>query len=100
MFPGGDASGVFAIDSATGAITVSGGQTVDYEVAASYSLVVLAKDDNGGGSANTASVLVTVTITPDNEGTPTFAQSTYTVNDKDEDLAVGEIVTTVRFCFT
>lgn len=95
LFVAGDTSGVFAIDASTGDITVSGGQTVDYEVATTYSLSVLAKDDNGGIGANTATVLVTVSITPTNEFTPTFTQSIYTVNNKDEDLAVGDLVTTV-----
>ncbi len=53
----GDDDGQFAIDAATGAITVAG--ALDYETTASYSLTVAASD--AAGSTATATVTITVT---------------------------------------
>ena len=54
----GNADGKFAIDAATGAITVAG--ALDHETTPSYLLTVAASDGNEG----TATVSVTVTVTP------------------------------------
>ncbi len=52
----GDAEGVFAIDGASGAITVAG--ALDYETTPSYTLTVAAQEAEGG----TATTAVTITV--------------------------------------
>ncbi|HQR57915.1 MAG TPA: type I secretion C-terminal target domain-containing protein, partial [Azonexus sp.] len=60
---GGNAGGIFAIDPATGAITIAAGQTLDYETAASHTLTVTASD---GTLSDTAVITVNVNNLNDN----------------------------------
>ena len=66
---GGDPDDAFVIDSATGAITVSG--SLDHETTASYELTVQATD-----GTNTAEVEVSITVTDVNEP-PGFDSPSY-----------------------
>ena len=77
----GNADGVFAIDSNTGAITLVG--AVDFETGpAEYVLTVQVSDGNGG----TDTVLVTVTVTNVDEGDPVFTGDlTGAIQDVSED---------------
>ena len=67
----GNDDGLFAIDSATGAITYVGSGE-DAETTASHALTVSASD----GSASTEA-MVTVTVTNANDGTPMFGDASY-----------------------
>ncbi|XP_035677124.1 protocadherin Fat 4-like [Branchiostoma floridae] len=87
----GNSEQKFVIDSSSGAIGLA--QTLDRETTASYQLTVLAIDD-GGASALTGTTTVTVTVTDENDNTPVFAQSLYTVA-LDETTASGSPVVTV-----
>ena len=77
----GNADGLFAIDSNTGAITLVG--AVDFETGpAEYVLTVQVSDGNGG----TDTVLVTVTVTNVDEGDPVFTGDlTGAIQDVSED---------------
>ena len=77
----GNADGVFAIDSNTGAITLVG--AVDFEAGPTeYVLTVQVSDGNGG----TDTVLVTVTVTNVDEGDPVFTGDlTGAIQDVSED---------------
>ncbi len=66
----GNGDGAFAIDSASGAITVAG--SLDRETTASYTLTVQAADGNGG----TGTATVAVTVTKANEA-PVFGSDSY-----------------------
>ena len=76
---GGNTGNLFAIDSATGALTFVGSDSGDYEGSPrpTYSLTVEARDRASGGLADTATV--TVSLTGVNEA-PAFGQSSYTFN--------------------
>ena len=77
----GNADGVFAIDSNTGAITLVG--AVDFETGpAEYVLTVQVSDGNGG----TDTAVVTVTLTNVDEGDPVFTGDlTGAIQDVSED---------------
>ena len=77
----GNADGVFAIDSNTGAITLVG--AVDFETGpAEYVLTVQVSDGNGG----TDTAVVTVTVTNVDEGDPVFTGDlTGAIQDVSED---------------
>jgi hypothetical protein len=79
----GNSSGAFAIDAATGAITVANGALLNYEGQASYSLNVLVSD---GALSDAAAV--TINITNVNES-PAIANQTFTVG---ENSANGTLV--------
>ena len=82
-------AGVFALDSATGVITVSGDHPLDYETTPSYSLTVAVSD----GSL-TATATVTINVTNVNEA-PTITSSTFTIAENAGDGAtVGTITGT------
>ncbi|XP_060076862.1 protocadherin Fat 4-like [Ylistrum balloti] len=85
----GDGASYFTIDSSTGAITAS--VVIDYEANQYFSLIVQAVD---GVPALTAQCLVQVTMSDENDNTPTFNPTTYTVT-LSEDSAVSTTVTTV-----
>ena len=92
--PGGNTGSVWAINAATGDITVNA--ALDYETTESYTLVVKGTDKNGvtASDTKTASVAVIITITSENEADPTFGPTAYAVT-KAEDTAVGSAITTV-----
>ena len=54
----GDPNGAFAIDSATGEITVADGAQLDFESQASYSLTVQVQDNGTGTLTDTATVTI------------------------------------------
>ncbi|XP_033745648.1 protocadherin Fat 4-like [Pecten maximus] len=85
----GDGASYFAIDSSTGIITSTA--VIDYEVNTIFSMIVQAVD---GVPALTAQCLVQVTISDENDNTPTFNPTTYTVT-LSEDSPVTTTVTTV-----
>jgi len=57
-FVGGNESGAFAIDAATGRITVANAAALDYESRASFALAVQVTDDGGPALSSTATVTV------------------------------------------
>ena len=82
-------AGVFALDSATGVITVNGENTLDYETTPSYSLTVAVSD----GSL-TATATVTINVTNVNEA-PTITSSTFTIaEDAGDGATVGTLTGT------
>ena len=84
-----DNAGVFALDSATGVITVNGENTLDYETTPSYSLTVAVSD----GSL-TATATVTINVTNVNEA-PTITSSTFTIaEDAGDGATVGTLTGT------
>ena len=86
---GGDPDDAFVIDSATGAITVSG--SLDHETTASYELTAQATD-----GTNTAEVEVTITVT-DVDEPPVFDPASYSfsvVIDAAVGTAIGSVSAT------
>ncbi|MFC3912264.1 cadherin domain-containing protein, partial [Pseudaeromonas sharmana] len=75
---GGNAAGLFVIDSATGAISLATGQHLDYETAQQHQLTVSATD---GTRSDTATV--TINVGDSNDNAPT---SSNTILDLVEDL--------------
>jgi len=84
---GGNAGGIFAIDPATGAITIAAGQTLDYETAASHTLTVTASD---GTLSDTA--VITVNVNNLNDNAPNIVDATVSLN---ENVAAGTAVVNV-----
>ena len=82
----GNGGGAFAIDSASGAITVAG--SLDRETTASYTLTVQAADGNGG----TGTATVTVTVTKANEA-PVFGSDSYSFSVAETESAYSVIGT-------
>ena len=76
----GNASGIFVIDPATGAITISAGKTLDYETASQHVLTVRASD---GTLSDTA--LITVNVADLDDTAPTA-----TIVVADTSLTAGE----------
>jgi len=87
---GGNASGAFAIDSTTGAITVANSSSLDHEANGSYVLVVRVTDD--GSPALSAAADVIVTVADVNEAPAFTADGPFTV---DENAVAGTDVGTV-----
>jgi len=86
----GNDAGLFALDAASGALTVAG--ALDHETTASVSLTVEATT----ADAATATVAVTVTVTDVDEA-PAFGSATYTFSvaeDAAADAAVGTVAAT------
>ena len=84
----GNDADLFAIDAATGAITVAG--ALDYETTTSVSLTVQA---SSSGGAATATAPVTITVTNVDEA-PVFGAESYSFNVA-EDAALGTTIGTV-----
>ncbi len=84
-----DASALFMIDPANGAITLT--SALDYETAdaTTYTLIVTA--GISGSTDNDNTVEVTVNLVDTNDNAPTFAKTTYTL-DVNEDAASGDKV--------
>ena len=73
----------FAINRATGQLTVKAGANIDHDTAATQGVTVTVNDPSGNVPAGTAIVTTTVTITiSDVNEAPEFAGSTETVNMK------------------
>ncbi|XP_059502894.1 protocadherin-16-like isoform X2 [Stegostoma tigrinum] len=83
----GDANGHFHIDRNMGLLSTSSG--LDRESVPFYTLTIVAKDHGSPQSSSTVSVHVTVLDINDNS--PTFPQSSYSI-DIAEDSAVGTVL--------
>ena len=84
----GDGSSQFAIDGTTGVITTVVGQTIDYEIKTSYTLIIKAAD--GGTPSLSSYVAVTINIDDINDNSPVFSPSEFPVSVSEE---VGSSVT-------
>jgi len=73
---GGDTTGSFSVDEATGIVEVSG--ALDREVMAVYNLTVAARD--GGSPALQDTINVVVHLLDVNDYTPQFSQASYTAS--------------------
>ena len=77
---GGDDSGSFTIDSASGQLKIAAGTTLDFETDPSYSVTVTASDPDGEDSTATVSINLT-----DEDEAPTITETgttdTYDEND-------------------
>ncbi|MFM9965515.1 MAG: cadherin domain-containing protein [Planctomycetaceae bacterium] len=83
----GNASGVFAINAATGAITIADATLLDFEVTPSYALTVQATD---GVNSDTATITIDVT-----NQAPVIDDQTFSVSENAiTAAAVGTIVNT------
>ena len=76
---GGNTGGAFAIDAATGAITVASSAALDFETTPTFSLTVQVTDD--GAPAQSGSGAITVNLTNVNEPPVANAQSVTTPED-------------------
>ena len=85
----GNDDGIFAINSATGQITIADKTSLNYEAAASHSLTVKVTDNGVGALNDTATI--TVNVTDVNES-PTADDATLSVA---EDASNGAVVGTV-----
>ncbi len=85
----GDPNGAFAIDSATGEITVADGAQLDFESQASYSLTVQVQDNGTGTLTDTATVTIDLNDVND---APVVNDQSFAV---DENSANGTVVGTV-----
>ena len=75
---GGNASGAFAINSATGQITVANAATLNYEANSAFALTVTVTDS--GSSTLSSSATITVNLTDVNEA-PVLTAASFTVNE-------------------
>jgi len=83
----GNGDGIFAINSATGEITVTDNSNLNYESATSYGLTV--KVEDSGGLTDTAAV--TVNVTDVNED-PTVSSASFSIDEHSADgSAVGTL---------
>jgi hypothetical protein len=85
----GNNAGVFAINSASGEITVANNSALDYEATSKYTLTVEVTDNGTPNLSDTATI--TVNVTDVNE-TPLLADATFSVA---ENAAVGTPVGTL-----
>ena len=87
----GNGDGTFSIETVSGTITVAG--YIDYELTASYSLIVQALD--GGTPPLSATTAVIVTVVDENDNIPVCEQPSSAVSVP-EDPPIGFPVVTVR----
>ena len=83
-------SNPFTVESITGALTAN--SNLDYETDWLYRLFVICRD-SGTPSLATFS-MVTITLQPENEHTPSFSQSAYSI-DISESTTIGSSILTV-----
>ncbi len=88
----GNTGGAFAIDSATGAITVANTAALDFETTPSFTLTVTASD---GSLSDTAAI--TVNLNNLNDNAPAIADATVAI---DENSANATAVTNISDSFT
>ena len=86
----GNSNGAFAIDAASGAISVANAAELDREVRADFALTVEVTD--GGTPALSASATVTVSLNDLNDNAPVADDAALAI---DENLANGAVVTTL-----
>ncbi|MEZ5931521.1 MAG: putative Ig domain-containing protein [Alphaproteobacteria bacterium] len=80
-----DAGGRFAIDAATGEITVADGALIDYEAATSHDITVRVTDADGNESSQT----LTIDVVDSYSNNPTSGNDTYWGSAADEELSGG-----------
>jgi hypothetical protein len=86
----GNTSDAFAINAATGAITVSNASVLNYTTTPSYSLTVNVQENVGGTLS--ASATITINVTKKNE-TPVISNQTFSIKEHSADgTAVGAVV--------
>ncbi|KAK3610536.1 hypothetical protein CHS0354_008971, partial [Potamilus streckersoni] len=81
--------GVFSIGTSSGAITTT--SQLDYETATSYTLIIKAVDKVGAAGAQSATAVVTITVTNINEAAPVFGLTAYSASIP-ENINVGTSV--------
>ena len=87
----GNSLGIFAIHSATGAITIADKTNLDRESLASVTLTVQASD-GGSGSARTDTATVTINVTDVNEFDPVLDDATFSVAENSaNNTSVGTV---------
>ena len=86
------ASSEFVIDASTGDLRTTA--VLDRETTASYSLQIVATDDNPVNTLRSATHALTITITDVNDVTPHFIPAAYSVTI-DEDASVSDQLVTV-----
>jgi hypothetical protein len=84
----GNSAGIFAINGATGLITIAAGKTLDYEATSSYALIVTASDGTYSDTAN-----ITVNVNNRDEVAPTISSGA-TASAINENVATGAVVYT------
>ncbi len=89
----GNASTTFAIDGATGEITLADQDLIDYDVTPSYTLVVQVEDD--ASSPLSATTSVTVNITTNDRPTVRFSSTASSVDESDDSVDVRIRLNTV-----
>lgn len=86
----GNGSGIFAVNSATGVITVANNSALDFENDTSHTLEIQADDGNGG----TSNAFVTVNVTDENDA-PDAANQTFSIAESATlNAAVGTVTST------
>ena len=78
---GGNSAGDFAIDQASGVLSVASGASLDFETKPSYTLELSVQDDDGTNTSDTAEVAITIANV--NEA-PTFTSLTTVSVDENE----------------
>ncbi len=86
----GNENGVFAIDAASGQITVADSGALDYDSVTQFTLTVLVSD--GGTPSKTDEAEVTINLTDVNEFTPAISDAIFSVQ---ENAADGTVVGSV-----
>lgn len=90
---GGDGIGIFAVDFATGQVTVLDGNQLDYETKTSYTLVVRANDTVELLLSDTA--VVTINILDESDEPPSMEDQSFSVPENSpNNTNVGKIVFT------
>ncbi len=83
-----DAGGLFEINSATGEVTLAGGQALDFETATSHDITIRSSD-----GTNTTDHTVTINVTNVNEGgVSAIADSDASADAVAENSAIGSVV--------
>lgn len=83
----GDSGGVFAINAATGAITVADSAGLDYETGHPFSLTITVSDDGTGNLTDTATVTVNLN---DINDAPVASDATFSLDeDAGNGMAIG-----------
>lgn len=86
----GNSQAIFQIDSALGSISLASDQTVDYEISTVYFLTVSCIDTHN----LQATTIVTLTVLPINEYTPTFISGPFSI---EENAILGTVVTELQY---
>src|SRR6185295_7961043 len=91
---GGNALGIFAINSATGAITVANNANLNRESVASLVLTI-GVSDNGPGATRTDTAQVTININDVNEFDPVLNDATFSLAENSANsTSVGTVAAT------